>query len=72
MTLKDRLQFFRKKLFINIALKLNIIREAANKFFFSGQATNALSPPSSLVATFFLGFFFELQKKIFFLSGPAS
>ena len=34
--------------------------------FFSGPATKAL-PPSSLVATFFGGFFFELQKSSFSL-----
>ena len=36
---------------------------------FSGTATKALTsppPPSSLVATFFEGFFLELQKKLFF------
>ena len=42
------------------------------RYFFSGPATKALPPPSSLVATeFFQNFFLELKKRSFFLvTGP--
>ena len=36
----------------------------------TGPTTKAL-PPSSLVVNFFFGFFLELQKKLFFISGSA-
>ena len=46
------------------------VREAAKKVIYFSIPAPKPPPPSSLVATFFWGnFSFELQKKIFFLSG---
>ena len=45
---------------------------SGKKYFFSGPTTKDLTPPlSNLVVILFFGIFFELQKKLFFLSGPA-
>ena len=47
-----------------LGIDVAIVREAAKKVFFLIPATK---PPSSSVATFFIGIFLELQKSSFFL-----
>ena len=41
---------------------IKYIREAAKKVFFTGLATKAFPPPSSLVAKIFVGFFRASKK----------
>ena len=47
--------------------------EPPKSFFFIGPTTKAKAPPPPLELSgqLFFGFFFELQKRFFFLSGPA-
>ena len=47
------------------------VREAAKSSVLSGPTTEALTSPWSFVVILFLDLFIELQKKLFFHSGPA-